>query len=344
MGHPPGEARRSWSEGPLPIREQFLPGAGFLAWTPDSAEVEAPQRWRVEVVVDAANTWTRSDVLFDLLEEREAEPGRRQPLSLGELRSVEPGGSLFFVDGELHRSTLRLSRGLLRSFELEVHLPWLDATGGFLDTTIEDYHELINIRDDQRPGVPRDVYTVYLRSPDGRELFLDRAPGAGLGEVVVSLKKTFWQSDPHWILGLEGAVKAPTGEEEDLYGTGSWDFGLRVLAGHRWWRARLDAGLGVTRLGAADRLGLGTQTRLAFFASLEFFLSQRISVVGQTQLFQSPFRESGIPKLEDDVSTYEIGLRGTWTRGAAFLALSENYRSFGNSADAGFHLGWSRTF
>jgi hypothetical protein len=183
-----------------------------------------------------------------------------------------------------------------------------------------------------------------LRDRDGRETFRQGAPSARIGDLSLGLKARL-PAPAAWQLALEGQLKLPTGEEEDLYGSGSVDAGVQLLATRYFARSCVHAGLSLTYLGEAEVLGIDEQGVGAAMLAYERAWGDSASVIVQATASQSPFRDLDIQKLDDVAYLVDLGVKkGIGERWVGFLALSENVLNFGSSADVGLHLGvtWTR--
>lgn len=332
-----------WDTGPLRIREQFLPGAAFLALDPTSADVLNRGQWQIDLLQSGTNTWVMSDRVENVLEARD----QRAPLTLEQLRAIEPesGRGLYFADGEMYRSSVSIRRGLGKGLQLSLTIPVLNFQGGFADSLIEDFHDSTGFSQAGRLGIPLDGYTVYIRDPDGNEVFRNADPGVGLGDVTVGLKGRLPVKNESVRLSLEGTVKAPTGDEDDLYGSGSADAALALHVTKYFSRSCIHASLGGILLGEAETYHLDEQIRLFTMFGYEHALGRTASAILQLTASQSPFEDLAIEELDDVQYLFDIGVKkGFGAHTVLFLAISENFLTFGSSADVGLHLGLTQTF
>lgn len=342
-GVDPQEGLTFMDTGPLRIREQFLPGAAFLAFEPTSADVLGAGQWQIDLINSGTNTWVMSDQVERVLEAR----SQRSPLTLEELRDIEPeqGQGLYFADGELYRSNLSIRRGLGKGLQLSIGIPVINFQGGFADSLVEDFHDATGFEQAGRLGIPEDSYTVYIRDPEGNETFRNSDPGVGLGDVTVSLKSRIPTPSESWRLSAEGTVKLPTGDEDDLYGSGSADVGVALHATKYFSRSCIHGSVGAIRLGEADVYHLDSQTRLFAMLGYEHAMGKTWSWLIEATLSQSPFEDLNVAGLDDFQFLTDVGVKkGFGENTVLFLALSENFLTFGSTADVGLHVGVTQTF
>lgn len=147
-----------------------------------------------------------------------------------------------------------------------------------------------------------------------------------------------------WELALEGSVKLPTGDEELLYGSGSTDLGLQLLAARYFDRSCLHLALGVSHLGEAEVLSVPEQELLAATLTWERALGRSLSFVAQITAADSPFEELAVEDLEEASFLIDLGFKkGLGRRFVLFLAATQNFVTFGSSADFGLHAGITGT-
>lgn len=337
--------------GPLRIRDQFLPGLGFLGFDPVAADVLEEDEWQVDFLMTSSNSFANSAEVERVLSTRTG----RESLGLNDLRGIEPdqpGDGIFHVDGEHRRWALAARRGIGHGMHVEVMVPVLQLTGGFLDSGIESFHDAFSLGQAGRPGVPRDDFRVYTRRP-GHETYLDHAPGTVLGDISVGVRYDLLRvlpgapRDPQqspFRLSVEGLVKLPTGDEDSLAGSGSTDFGVQVIGANYFARGCLHYSLGAIRLGRHELLDLDPQTVLSGMVAWEAGLGDKTTGVVQATFSQSPF--SGLESDEIDAASTQItlGVKHAFGPSVVFVGLTENISNFNNTADIGLHLGLTRVF
>jgi hypothetical protein len=330
--------------GPLRIRDQFLPGLGYLAFDPVSADILADGVWQVDLVLTAGNTFAHSEEVERALDER----AERGGLGLSELRSIspdQPGRGLFYLDGEHDRWAIAARRGIGHALQLELVLPVIHIGGGSFDSTIEGFHDAFSLGQAGRLGVPREQFTAYARTGE-REVLLDSAPGTSLGDLLIGLRYDLLhsRSASGFELALEGLVKLPTGEVDRLSSSGSADAGLELL-GTRYFRGNcLHFAIGAAHLGRHELFDLDAQTIFSGMLAWEVALGRKTTVLLQATVSQSPFEELRSGELTSETTQLTVGLKRVVGGQVLFLGVTENVANFNNTADIGLHLGVTRTF
>lgn len=163
-------------------------------------------------------------------------PGRSQVLFSADLASNfaydQTSRESVLLDGETYRFNLDLSTGLPDRFEVGIELPYVTHQGGFLDHFIEDWHSFFHLPQGGRTQYPRDQLTYHYRRNGRDQIDLTHAQ-AGLGDVRLF---GAWQlyrpaNRPQRAVALRASLKLPTGNSDQLLGSGSTDLALWLSAG-----------------------------------------------------------------------------------------------------------------
>lgn len=324
---------------PLPVNDAFLLGAAMLRLEPQGVDVTPAGAWGWRAALSAANSFSRSEAVEVGLEERDS----RAPLGLEELRAfpaIDGEPTRFLVDGEVERLELTARRGLGDGWELAATLPLLEQGGGFLDSTIERFHEARGITQQGRDGLPRDAFTLYLYGPGG-ELYVTEEPGGGVGEpTVAAARRLGWRP-----LGIEiaarGAVKLPTASGRSFDGTGSLDVGVEthgrrcggVWCGH--------GSLGLYRLGDWELIALEDRTVLSGALGGQLLLPAGSSLLAQAMCASEPLGPLDIAELSGDACELSGGWRWSAAGSSLTAAFTENLFVSDTGSDFAVHVVWT---
>lgn len=215
------------------------------------------------------------------------------------------GDEDLFFDGESYRFNLNLRRGLTPRFEAGIDLPYLAHRGGSLDDFIEDWHDAFNLPQSGRDKAPHDrLLYSYIR--DGKQEILVDDNAQGIGDIRLN---GAWQitgadvGEP-WAASVHASLKLPTGDSDDLLGSGSTDLSLWLSATRSW---QLE-GSALALFGSLGAMGLtdgdvveDQQNNLVGFGTLGGgwrpldWLVLKIQVDGHTPFFDSDLKELGDP-------------------------------------------------
>ncbi len=137
-------------------------------------------------------------------------------------------------DGETYRLELALSRGIGQNFEIGITLPLVSHQSGFLDGFIEGWHDAFGLPQGGRDQAPRDQLD-YSYTKLGGDSFSRTSRTSGIGDLSLLTGWQWWQDQQAGrSLALRASLKLPTGDSEQLLGSGSWDLALWLSAEQRW--------------------------------------------------------------------------------------------------------------
>jgi hypothetical protein len=133
------------------------------------------------------------------------------------------------LDGETHRLTLAWHQGLADEVEWGFELPYLTHGGGFLDSTIESWHNNLGLPQGGRTDVSRNQ-TDFRYTRDGVDLIHLTHPVSGYGDARLLAGKQIEMNKTLGIdsMALRASLKLPTGQSSELRGSGSTDLALWV--------------------------------------------------------------------------------------------------------------------
>jgi hypothetical protein len=135
------------------------------------------------------------------------------------------------VDGETYRTTLVGRYGIAQGMELGVEIPYITHSGGFLDAFIESYHGAFGFPQGDRERAPRGRL-LYQYQRNGINRIKVDGFGSGLGDVrlTTALQLHPKLNESPTALALRASLKLPTGETDQLHGSGSTDMALWLTA------------------------------------------------------------------------------------------------------------------
>lgn len=339
-------ARAAEMDDPLPLRSQLPFNLLFLAPTPRSARLTASRRPRCSVRLAYENTLAATDDLIRAYRQDDfATYGGRVTLPvLQSVASGTPGRTAFILDGETLHAVLEVRVLAARRLDLGLEVPLIEHGRGFLDPTIDGYHERLNLPDGGRPGFARDRFVAGYVG-DSQMVFFDHPPGGlGLGDVTLSGRTALLpegRARPALAAGL--SVKLPTGSVSRLHGSGSADYGGSIALTKAIRRSTLHAGYSYTRAGDW-RLAPGLPLRdiRSAYGACVVRLSGATSLVAQTFRTKGPFPLRSGSDLGRVAWEIALGARHRLPGGDRIeWALLENLDREHNAPDIGAFLGWS---
>lgn len=341
----PPAVERDRRDAPLPLRGQFPLGLPFIDLIPRSAFL-APRgslRWHVDL--SYLSTHAASDNMLERFASDSTRPpdGRVTEAVLRDTAAASPSGSAYYVDGETARMTAGIAWSPGDRLTLEATLPLLMRTGGFLDSTINHFHDRLHLPDGGRPDFADDQYVVGLIDA-GTTLFLGEAPtGVRLGDVALEARLRIARpAGDRFALAAVGSIELPTGDPDRLDGSGSVDGAAGLEATWRMARSTWHAGGAYAFLGRFDPApDLAPRNRLSAYASTAILIRDRNSIIFSLHGVTGPFGREPEGSLGQPSFETSFGYRRLTNGGGTFdAALLENLTSDHNVPDVGLYIGW----
>lgn len=208
---------------------------------------------------------------------------------------------------ETLRSGLFLRYGATDKFEVAMEIPALYRYHGFMEGAIKAVERATTGLAPARQGLNQTGY-AYDISRGGRQVVSGRQGAVGLGDATLMTKyQILSESSSLPTLSVRAAVKLPTGDEGDLFGSGSPDFGIGLAAGkHLGGRWILYGNInGVFPTGRIA--GMPLQPTLSGLAAVEYLWSENLSMTLQFDYYSSPFHGVGLRVLDKGVTEVVAG-------------------------------------
>src|SRR5881397_2167709 len=146
--------------GPLRIRDMTPFNLLRLDMLPAHAVAAGPGSWAIEADLSYSNTFVMSDNVRAYLEGRD---GGRRPLTQADADAILGlGEDAYYVDGEFGLLELTFHYRVTRRSSVYLTLSAYDFTGGFLDGTIEGFHNSFGLDPNGRDLVARNRFQGVL--------------------------------------------------------------------------------------------------------------------------------------------------------------------------------------
>jgi len=219
------------------------------------------------------------------------------------------GDESVFLDGETTRISLAMEYGWSPAWSARVTLPWVAHDAGFLDSVINNWHDLFGMSDGGRSRYPEDAFRYALDTPQTQFDFTDS--DEGVGDIRLELNRSFYRL-PGQAASISVGFKLPTGDEDAFTGSGAGDVfttvrfsGEQLSALPLSWHAQG----GYLWAGSSDRFGPG-QERGLWFAGIaaDWRFARRWSLLAQYDSHAAPL-DSAIDGLGKASGLLSFGLR-----------------------------------
>jgi Protein of unknown function (DUF3187) len=325
------------------LRERDLTPFGFLRldMRPAHAVSIEAGTLAIETELGYQNTWALSENVEEYL--KSLEPTGRRELGPAELAAIQSlPGENYLIDLELAAFDVIFHYKFSDIWTAYLITSAVSYHGGFLDGTIESFHDTFGFSSFGRQAVSRnDVNVVYdLKSvqlasfgapSDGG--FLD--PTLGVRYIGVSLPNP-------WSMALEAAIQVPVGGERAFLSTGELDYGLQASLQRRGANHAFYANAAAVYYGGSEfpvpddaqlipTLILGYERALTERTNVNFQVYASTSVYGREQ--------TDLDELTGEKYQYSIGLRHRTGSFLITFGFTENVQNINNTPDIGFQLG-----
>ena len=228
------------------------------------------------------------------------------------------------TDGETHTLTGRLQWPIGKRFRIGAQLPWIQHTGGFMDSMIDSWHDAFGLNEGIRPLLEQDQLAYILQRNNVSLVRIDDEV-SGVGDLTVGLSAELGSFERHaepgtisgyfqripWRATLN--VKLPTGDIEKLTGSGNTDVAVglgwrspaKTGAVFRWW-----ADAGVVFSGGVDIDGLDANSQVYYYdTALTWRIVRSLDAIVQFAGHSSLYDESW--KILDEASG-QVAIGGLW--------------------------------
>ena len=295
----------SWRR-PLGSRNQTPMALLFIYLTPDRAASIGKGQLDLDIVFDYSN----------IIQEQQTE------------------NEFLRFDLEYLRTLLALKRGFGQGIELGVSVPFYVYYGGFLDPFVSGFHEAFGLPNLLRGQTPYGLVDFQYRRGD--QIFLSGMNSFGaVGDITLEAKKTLYRGSSR-ALAVRGALKLPTGDPQNLSGSGATDAGLGVAFDRIGPKYGLYLNASYHFLGNPE--GFETRDFLSFMAGADWRFKPRLTAVLQVDYMRPPIRGEVLNLIEPGIQL-ALGIRYYHSEGFSYeWRLVEDLSSFSPDFTVAFQV------
>jgi hypothetical protein len=298
----------------------------------------------VEAQFGYQNTWAMSDNVKQYLEQRNT----RTNLTAADAAAIRSmPGEAYFVDMELGQLDLVWHYQIAEPLSAYLVTSAVHFGGGFMDAAIEDFHSAFGLGDADRPTVTRNQFNVIVNTKTSQATHLDGAGESKLLDPVAGLRYSALAPEASAQLIFELATKIPVAGFRERASTGRFDVGAAVTGQYFGTFNAFYLNLAAVYHDHADVMPLDVPSGIVptAIAGWEHRLTNATSVVTQTYLSRSTYRatDTELSELDRPKILVSVGMRQRMGPNTLTLGVTENLRSFNNTPDIAFELGWTYT-
>lgn len=149
--------------------------------------------------------------------------------SIGNISLDQQGGNEHLqLDAERREWTLSYLRPVNETWTMGLELPWVQLNGGTLDHLIESWHHLFGFPNGNRASWPTNRLLIQHDTGNQTDLRLTHS-ASGMGDISLHVGK-HWLADSSHPVTLWLSIKAPTGSDSRLLGSGGMDIAVTLSA------------------------------------------------------------------------------------------------------------------
>lgn len=330
------EAQAADLLGPLRVRDMTPFNLLRLDMLPAHAMDAEPGSWAVEANVSVSNTFVMSDNVRTYLGER----GGRTTLTQADADAILAlEDDAYYVDGEFGLLEVTFHYRVLRRTSLYMTLSAYNFSGGFLDGTVEDFHDGLRLGTGGRDLAGRNQFQTIMDFQGAQLSSLDAPVDGGLGDPAVGLRHVVPLGESRWNLVLQGEAKIAAQGERPFLSSGSNDYGVQAaLQGKFRRQAVYFSGSIVSTDGRVLGVELERRVVPTGILAYEVGLSNHTNLIGQLYASQSTIRDSSLDPVTADKFQASLGVRSRRGRMIYGIAVTENIDNFDNTPDIGVTL------
>ena len=327
------------------LRSRDLSPFGFLRldMRPAHAVSIQPGSWALETEIGYQNTWALSPEVEKYL--ISLEPTGRRKIGPAEVQAIEDlPGENYLLDIETGLFDMTFHYKLSQDWTAYATVSAITYQGGFLDSTIEQFHDTFGFSSFGRPAVARDQATLIYDLKGAHVVFLEKPTDGGLTDPTIGVRYTGWQPLQNWRLSLETAVKIPVAGERLLLSTGRTDYGFQASMQRPGKRNAFYIDLAaVYYAGASQPAPQDSQVLPTLVLGWEYKLTSRTNVNIQAYASKSVYtdNQTDLDELTGNKYQYSIGLRHRWDSMIFTFGFTENVQNINNTPDIGVQLGFA---
>lgn len=325
------------------LRSRDLTPFGFLRldMRPAHAVSIEPGTWALETQVDYQNTWALSPDVEEYLTARES-AGRRD-LTAADVQAIQDlPGENYLLDLELALLDVTFHYKISNIWTAYIIASGVSYQGGFLDSTIESFHDSFGFSSFGRPAVSRNQVNLVYDLKSTRYSTLGTPTDGGLLDPTLGVRYTGWSMPGNWHLATEVAIKVPVAGRRTLLSTGHTDYGVQVSLQRRGQHHAfyLD-GAAVYYDGSTEISPQDAQIIPTLIFGYERMLTANTNVNLQGYISPSVYShdDTDLEELLGQKYQVSLGMRHRMQNFLVTFGVTENLQNINNTPDIGFQLG-----
>jgi hypothetical protein len=300
--------------------------------------------WGLEMELAYQNTWALSPEVEDYLGTLQ---GPRREIGPAELEAIRAlPGENYLADLELALLDISFQYKFSSQWGAYLVLSGVHYGGGFLDSSIEGFHDAFGFSDFGRPAVVKNGTSYILDLKNSQIALLEPPTSGGYLDPTIGLRYSGLTLGQDWQVIVEAAAKVPVSGRRDLLSTGRTDYGLQMTLQnfdehHAWYVA----GSAVYYAGSPNFAPHDAKVIPTILVGYERHLSTNTHLILQGYASPSVYSHQDTDLDELLATKYQASLGLYHRSGGSLLsfAITENLQNLNNTPDIGFQFGFAFT-
>jgi Protein of unknown function (DUF3187) len=327
------------------LRSRDLTPFGFLRldMRPAHALAIEPGTFAFETEFGYQNTWALSENVEKYF--KDLESSGRRPLDAQLIQDIQAlPGENYLLDLESATLDLTVHYKLSSQWSLYAIATAVSYHGGFLDGSIERFHEAVGFGTFGRHAIERGGTNLIYDLKSSQVVLLEPPQSEGFLDPTVGLRYTGIHLPGRWQMSAEIAVKIPLDGARPLLSTGHADYGTQISVRRLGERNALHMDLAGVYY-AGENLPTPHEAQLVptLVVGWERKLTARTNVILQGYASKSVYRreQTDLDELLEDKFQLSLGLRHRFERCMVSFGITENLQNLNNTPDVGFQFGFA---
>jgi Protein of unknown function (DUF3187) len=325
------------------LRARDLTPFGFLRldMRPAHAVAIEPGTWALETELAYQNTWALSPEVERYLTRIESQG--RHDLGPADVQAIHDlPGENYLIDLELALLDVTLHYKFSHDWTGYLIASAVSYQGGFLDSTIEQFHDSFGFSSFGRPALARNAVNVVYDLKSAQLTWLGLPTDGGLTDPTLGLRYTGFVLPESWKLAVEAAVKLPVAGRRPLLSTGRTDYGIQASLQRFGNRQAFYMNVAATYYaGASAPVPDDSQVIPTLIFGYERQLTSTTNVNLQGYISPSIYsrKQTDLDELLGEKYQLSLGVRHRLRSFLVSFAVTENLQNINNTPDVGFQLG-----
>jgi len=327
------------------LRSRDLTPFGFLRldMRPAHAVSIEPHTFAFEAELGYQNTWALSRNVEKYLTSLEA-TGRREigPAEIDAIRNLP--GENYLLDLESATLDMAVHYKISSQWAAYAIVTAVSYQGGFLDWSIEKFHDALGFSTFGRPAVARNETHVIFDLKNTQLVLSEPLKNRGFLDPTFGLRYVGIKLPGRWQMSVETAVKVAIDGARPLMSTGRTDYGLQTSIRRLGDRNALHMDFAAVHYAGQEAPSQqDAQVVPTIVVGWERKMTARTNVNLQGYASKSVYRHAQIDlqELLADKFQLSLGFRHRFDCCVVTFAATENLQNLNNTPDVGFQMGFA---